>query len=105
MARVSKTAADAGPDRKTPRAAHTASRIRRTNRIKDEVYREMLRLEANRPGAEMGVALALLQAVVHAQDFPNVEGFGEWLKHVCPLGLRMIEASLARGSKCETEPC
>lgn len=74
------------------------------NHLKDEVYREMLLLEANRPGAEMGLALALLRAVVQSDSFSDHQDFGGWLKAVCPLGLHMIEVSLGEGSKCDLEP-
>jgi hypothetical protein len=73
------------------------------NHLKDEVYREMLLLEINRPGAEMGLALALLRAVVQSNSISGREGFGGWLKTVCPLGLHMIEASLGEASKCNLE--
>ena len=36
----------------------------RGNRLKDEVYRQMFRLEESRPGAELGLSLALLRAWV-----------------------------------------
>lgn len=72
---------------------------RKSNRLKDDVYREMLLLEANRPGAEMGLALALLRAVVQSGSLIDRDDFGEWLRAVCPMGLHMIEDSLA-ASKC-----
>lgn len=40
-------------------------------RIKDEVYRQMFRLEEHRPGAEMGLALALLRAWLAADRIPQ----------------------------------
>ncbi len=74
------------------------------NHLKDDVYREMLLLEVNRPGAEMGLALALLRAVVQSDAFSDRQDFGQWLKSVCALGLRMIEVSLGKGSGCDPEP-
>jgi hypothetical protein len=74
------------------------------NHLKDEVYREMLLLEVNRPGSEMGLALALLRAIVQSDSFAEYEDFGGWLKTVCPLGLRMIEVALGDGSKCDLKP-
>lgn len=71
-------------------------------RLQDEVYREMLRLEGGRPGAEMGVALALLRAWVAMELVPD--GDREWLVRVSPVGLRMIEDSLERLST-EPEAC
>ena len=89
---------------KTPMPISRVSQIRKMNHLKDEVYREMLLLEVNRPGSEMGLALALLRAVVQSDSFSEHEGFGGWLKTVCPLGLRMIEASLAERSICNLKP-
>lgn len=80
------------------------AQIRKMNHLKDEVYREMLLLEVNRPGAEMGLALALLRAVVQSQAFADQEDFGEWLKTTCPLGLQMIESALGEGFKCDRSP-
>jgi hypothetical protein len=74
------------------------------NHLKDHVYREMLLLEVNRPGAEMGLALALLRAIVQSDSFLEQADFAEWLKTVCPLGLRMIEVSLGEGSECNLKP-
>ena len=76
-------------------------RARVMNRLKDEVYREMLLLEGKRPGSEMGLALALLRAVVVSKSIGDESDFGEWLKAVCPLGLGMIELSLEGNSQCD----
>lgn len=73
------------------------SQARNTNRLKDEVYRQMLLLEVKRPGAEMGLALALLRAVVASGTNEDEADFSEWLKTVCSLGLDMIETSLRSG--------
>jgi hypothetical protein len=79
------------------------SELREMNRLKDDVYREMLLLEGHRPGAEMGLALALLRALVQSHSFSTPGDFTEWLTSVCPLGLRLIEASLGDATKCERE--
>ena len=73
---------------------------RQANRLKDEVYREMFLLESNRPGSEMGLALALLRAIVQSEAFRNQEEFQKWLRTICPIGLHLIEASLEESSKC-----
>jgi hypothetical protein len=75
----------------------TAS-LRRVNRLKDEVYREMLRLESNCPGAEMGLALALLRAALQRDSFGEDVQFQQWLTGVCALGLKMIVDSLNSSS-------
>ncbi len=64
----------------------------------DEVYREMYQLEAGRPGAEMGLALALLRARVAADRESEKSKDWGWLKSVFPICLKMIEESLDRGS-------
>lgn len=81
--------------------ARRRTQIRKMNRLKDDVYREMLLLGVNRPGAEMGLALALLRAVVLSQSLPEPEDFSEWLKTTCPVGLRMIEITLGEGFMCD----
>jgi hypothetical protein len=70
------------------------------NRLKDEVYREMLLLEVNRPGAEMALALALLRAVVQCLSLSDHEELAGWLETVCPIGLQMIEDSLGESCRC-----
>ena len=72
--------------------------LRRVHRMMDEVYREMYQLEAGHPGAEMGLALALLRAH-HAADMDTEEREEwEWLKTVSPLCLKMIEEALESGA-------
>ncbi len=65
--------------------------------LKDEVYRQMFRLEESRPGAEMGLALALLRAWMAAGSEPASNEEGDWLKKVSPICLEMIETSLEAG--------
>ena len=99
-----KTQLNTARDDKVRAPVGRLSQVRKMNRLKDEVYREMLLIEVNRPGAEMGLALALLRAVVQSDSFSDHQDFGEWLKAVCPLGLNMIEVSLGEGFKCDLEP-
>lgn len=84
--------------------ASRVAQTRKMNHLKDEVYREMLLLEMNRPGSEMGLALALLRAVVESGSFCDQEDFGKWLRTVCSLGLQIIEGSLGEASKCKLSP-
>ena len=72
---------------------------RRMNRLKDEVYREMFRLECSRPGAEMGLALALLRAWSLRSLQREGESDWDWLATICPICLKIIEESLDRGCK------
>lgn len=65
--------------------------------LKDEVYRQMFRLEESRPGAEMGLALALLYAWLAAYTKHDSSEEREWLKTISPICLQMIEAALRTG--------
>jgi hypothetical protein len=79
------------------------SRNNRSERVKDEVYHQMFRLEESRPGAEMGLALALLYAWQAADSSPESGEKRDWLKKISPICLQMIETSL---QTCNTvRPC
>jgi hypothetical protein len=67
---------------------------RGTLQLKDEVYRQMFRLEEGRPGAEMGLAVALLRSWIAADPKPQSSEDRDWLKKISPICLQMIEASL-----------
>ena len=103
MAHSGKILPKTKPDDKTPATAGRVSQVRRANHLKDEVYREMLLLEGNRPGAEMGLALALLRAIVRSESLPEHGEFRDWLTKICPVGLRMIEVVLGERCKCDLE--
>jgi hypothetical protein len=69
----------------------------RGEHLKDEIYRQMFRLEAGRAGAAMGLAVALLRAWVAADS--DLEG-GEtrqWLQKISPVCLEMIEPAIQQG--------
>ncbi len=75
-------------------AAPASSHGRRSEQFKDEVYRQMFRLEANRPGAEMDLALALLRAWQVVDTKPENGEERQWLRKVAPICMEMIEESL-----------
>ncbi len=75
----------------------------RTTQLKDEVYRQMFRLEEGRSGSELGLALALLRAWIATGSKPEGAGGREWLSKVSPICVQMIEAALKRNSA--TLPC
>jgi hypothetical protein len=68
----------------------------RSNRLKDEVYRQMFRLEESRPGAEMGLALALLRAWAATDTEPETGDGHDWLQKISPICLQMIDTSLQK---------
>lgn len=80
-----------------------ANQAKNANRLMDEVYREMFLLESHRPGAEMGLALALLRAYVRTESLSNPDEIRDWLKTICPIGLHMIENSLGEDLTCALE--
>jgi hypothetical protein len=76
---------------------------RRTAQLKDEVYRQMFRLEEGRPGVEIGLAVALLRAWI-AADSKHEDGEDrDWLKKISPICLQMIETALK--TNVPTLPC
>ena len=84
-----------------------ASRSGRTRRgqeesLKDEVYRQMFRLEANRPGAELELSVALLRSWIAPCPEPEHAKLSAWLNKVCPICLQMIEAARQSdsGTRC-----
>lgn len=72
-------------------------------KLKDEVYRQMFRLEESRPGAEMGLALALVRAWLASDSKPESGEERDWLKKISPICLQMIETALKAG--VETISC
>ena len=78
----------------TARKSTTRSNPRQDHgdRLKDEVYRQMFRLEANRPGADLDLAIALLRGWLASYSEPEVPKLREWLNKVCPICLLMVEA-------------
>jgi hypothetical protein len=79
------------PRKSTARA--TGSPSKWSEHLKDEVYRQMYRLEASRPGAELALAIALLCAWIASYAEAEMPQSREWLKKICPICLTMIEAT------------
>lgn len=75
-------------------SSSTCGRHGRNDRLKDEVYRHMFRLESHRPGAECDLAIALLRASIAADAEPAGRRERQWLKKICPICLAMIESAL-----------
>ncbi len=63
----------------------------------------MFLLEESRPGAEMGLALALLRAWLAAESKTASDEEREWLKQVSPICLEMIEAALQPPDSAQRE--
>jgi hypothetical protein len=79
------------------RRRNSSNTLKRSNRLIDEVYREMYLLESRRPGSEMGLALALLHAWNETASLTQDDEIRVWLRQVCPLCVKMIEDSLQKG--------
>lgn len=80
------TARDASIRPNNPRRTHD-------ERLKDEVYRHMFRLEAKRQGADLDLAVALVHGWLDADSGRGRPAMREWLKKICPICLALIEAS------------
>ena len=66
----------------------------RSEPLQDEVYRQMFRLEASRPGAALDLALALLRAWMAAGTVSASRDQKHWLQKISPICMEMIESSL-----------
>jgi hypothetical protein len=75
-------------------AVQTASGRNDGERLKDEVYRQMFRLESRRPGADRDLAVALVRACAASYAMPRVTADLAWLRKICPICLAMIEAAM-----------
>jgi hypothetical protein len=81
----------------TPRKSRTkttGSPFKWSERLKDEVYRQMYRLEASRPGAEAALAIALLRAWIASGSEAEMLQSREWLLKICPICIQMIEEAM-----------
>jgi len=58
----------------------------------------MFRMERKLPQADLGLAVALVNAWVASEDEPSTSESRAWLKTISPLGLRMIDAARTQGS-------
>jgi hypothetical protein len=79
------------PRKSTAKAPGSPSK--RCERLKDEVYRQMYRLEEHRPGAELALAIALLRAWIVSDSEAEMPQSREWLMNICQICLPMIEAT------------
>ena len=80
------------------------AKLRRIHRLMDEVYREMFRLEAGYPGAEMGLVLALLRSWTAADVRNEGSTHWDWLNAISPAALKLIEETLNDPrSQCSTK--
>jgi hypothetical protein len=83
------------PDGKAAMRTHRQPGHASAAQLKDQIYRQMFRLEEGRPGADMGLALALLRAWMATGSRAESAGGFEWLKKVSPICVEMIEASVS----------
>jgi hypothetical protein len=71
-----------------------AARRNHSEHLKDEVYRQMFRLEAHRPEADRDLAVALLRAWIDLGPVSKGSSEKQWLEKISPICLVMIEAVL-----------
>jgi hypothetical protein len=65
-----------------------------SEQLKDEIYRQMFRVESRRPRAEMNLAIALLHAWIASDCASEGSKDRQWLEKICPICLAMIEAAI-----------
>lgn len=73
--------------------------------MRDEVYRQMFRLEEGRPGAEVQLAVAMLRAWSALEKLPSEDEKRQWLRRICPICIRMIESMSVCGSDQQRSEC
>jgi hypothetical protein len=76
---------------------------KRNDELKDEVYRQMFRVEEGRPGAAGQLAIALLRAWMSLDSSSRTASHRSWLRKVCPLCIRLLETaadSAPTGDSC-----
>jgi hypothetical protein len=78
------------PRKRTAKAPGSPSK--QCERFKDEVYRQMYRLEEHRPGSELALAIALLRTWIALDSEAEMPQSREWLTKICLVCLPMIEA-------------
>jgi hypothetical protein len=74
-------------------ANECSGRRNQSDDLKDEVYRQMFRLEAGRPGAASQLAVALLRAWIELEGSPKPASGRVWLRKICPICIGLLEAS------------
>jgi hypothetical protein len=65
--------------------------------LRDEVYRQMFRVESGRPQAELHLARAVLRAWSALELLPVDDERRKWLRKICPICVRMIDSVLVTG--------
>jgi hypothetical protein len=81
----------------------SSARRTRSGELKDEVYRQMFRLEEHRPGAEKDLAIALLRAWMAFEPKPKDGADKLWLRRIGPICLSMIDDAFQPGDP--GQPC
>ena len=74
--------------------------------LKDEVYRQMFRVEEGRSGADRELALALLRAWMMMDVGPRSNTSRKWLRSICPICVELIQSSRkSSSSRDERKSC
>jgi hypothetical protein len=78
----------------------SVARRRSCDALKDEVYRQMFRLEEGRTGADRELAIALVRAWMKMDVGPKTASDRMWLRKVSPVCIGLLE-----GMQHLSEPC
>jgi hypothetical protein len=69
--------------------------------LKDEVYRQMFRVEEGRTGADKELAVALLRAWMVLEVGPRSNTSRKWLRSICPICVELIQSSGNSSRACK----
>jgi len=68
-------------------------------RLQDEIYRQMFRVEARLPAADLDLAMTLVRAWLAVETEPANSDLRTWLGVVSPLSLEMIDGLRRRDAR------
>jgi hypothetical protein len=80
------------------------ARRRHSDALKDEVYRQMFRLEEGRAGADRELAIAVLCAWMNLDMGPKAASDRQWLRRICPICIGLLEQAPPSPGACGNSP-
>ena len=69
--------------------------------LKDEVYRQMFRVEEGRSDADKELAIALLRAWMVLEVGPRSNTSRKWIRSICPICVELIQSAGNSSRACK----